>query len=156
MTGTRCEAGLVSIVMPFFNTREAFLVEAVDSIRNQTYENWELLLIDDGSDAALSKIAKGVARGQPDRIRYLEHDQHRNLGISASRNRGILAARGEYIAFLDADDVWDAHQLEEQVELLLLRPEAAMLYGNTIYWRSWESRPDESKRDICYGKFKKA
>jgi len=136
--------------MPFLDPRESFLREAIQSIEDQTYVNWELLLIDDGSAAPLSNVAVRIAGSRPDRIRYIEHVGHRNLGISASRNRGIAAARGEFVAFLDADDVWDRVQLEEQVRLLHKHPEAAMLYGNTLYWHSWEGDSNTAMNDAVY------
>jgi glycosyltransferase involved in cell wall biosynthesis len=143
-------AGLVSVNMPFFNTRESFLVEAIESVKTQTYDSWELILIDDGSDRPLSDFAKDFAATHLGKIRYLEHDQHRNLGISASRNLGLSAARGEFIAFLDADDVWGEHQLEEQVELLRDHPGVGMVFGNTLYWSSWPGSTRESKLDRVY------
>jgi glycosyltransferase involved in cell wall biosynthesis len=142
--------GLVSVNMPFFNTPESFLLEAVESVRNQTYGNWELVLIDDGSAAPLSAVARQLAAGQPDKIHYVEHDGHLNLGISASRNRGLAVSRGKYIAFLDADDTWDEAQLEEQVELLEAHPEVMMVYGSTTYWRSWSNTKGRTGQDSLY------
>jgi glycosyltransferase involved in cell wall biosynthesis len=143
-------AGLVSVNMPFFNTRQSFLVEAIESVQAQTYDSWELILIDDGSDLAVSDIAKDYAAGYPDKIRYIEHDRHRNLGISASRNAGLSVAKGEYIAFLDSDDVWSENQLEEQVQLFCDHPEAGMVLGNTLYWASWPGGDQESSLDRVY------
>ena len=142
--------GLVSVIMPFLNIQESFFLEAVESIKQQTYDNWELILIDDGSEDACSTIAKRIADEQPARIKYIDHHRHRNLGISASRNQGLSIAKGEYIAFLDADDVWSTEQLAEQVDLLNHHPEAAMLYGNTTYWRSWNTDLERAGRDFQY------
>jgi glycosyltransferase involved in cell wall biosynthesis len=142
--------GLVSVIMPFLNPPETFLREAVQSIEDQTYADWELLLVDDGSATPLSGVATRIADARPHRVRYIEHEGHCNLGISASRNRGISAARGEYIAFLDADDLWDRAQIEEQVHLLEQHPEAAMLYGNTLYWHTWAGNPDAAAQDVRF------
>jgi len=150
VSGQGTVTGLVSIIMPFLDTRESFLLEAVESVRTQTYDEWEIILIDDGSDAPIGEIAKSLAHNDPRRITYLEHDEHRHLGISASRNLGLSIAKGEFIAFLDSDDVWDEHQLEEQVELLSEHPEAGMLFGNTLYWSSWPGSTQASKRDLQY------
>ena len=128
---------MVSVIMPFLDPPESFFRDAIQSIVDQTYKNWELILVDDGSAAAISRVATDIAERKSEQIRYIEHDGHQNLGISASRNRGIDIARGEYIAFLDADDLWDSNQLQEQVPLLQQHPDAAMLYGNTLYWHSW-------------------
>src|SRR5215211_6343875 len=108
---------LVSVVIPFLNA-ERFIQEAIESVFAQTYDNWELLLVDDGSNDGSTRIALEYAERNSGRVRYLQHPGHRNRGVSASRNLGISSARGEYIAFLDADDVWLPHKLEQQVEIL--------------------------------------
>src|SRR4051812_27035882 len=110
-------AGLVSVITIFLDG-ERFLAEAVDSLLAQTYADWELLLVDDGSSDGSTAIARAYAAGRPERIRYLEHEGHANLGMSASRNLGLQHARGEYVAFLDADDVYRPEKLERQVALL--------------------------------------
>ena len=121
---------LVSAITIFLDA-ETFLREAIESVLAQTYANWELLLVDDGSTDGSTEIALGYARLYPQRIRYLEHEGHRNRGMSASRNLGIPHARGEYIALLDADDVWLPLKLERQVAILESDPESAMVYGAT-------------------------
>jgi len=137
---------LISIITPFFNT-EKFLQEAIESVIYQTYENWELLLIDDGSTDNSMTIAQGYAAKYPEKIRYLEHDKHQNRGKSTSRNLGINHAKGEYICFLDADDVFLPLKLEKQLAILAAYPEAAMVYGNTLYWHSWTGNPEDCQRD---------
>jgi glycosyltransferase involved in cell wall biosynthesis len=134
---------LVSIIIIFFNAKkENFFEEAIESILAQTYTNWELILADDGSTDESTAIAQGYAQQYPDKIRYVEHDGHKNRGMSATRNLGIRNSQGEYVAFLDADDLWLPHKLEEQVPILEAHPEAAMLYGRTKYWFSWmENNP---------------
>ena len=96
---------LVSVVTIFFNG-ERFLADAIESVLAQRFDRWELLLVDDGSTDGSTAIARGYASAHPDRIRYLEHDQHANLGMSPSRNVGIRASSAPYVAFIDADDVW--------------------------------------------------
>ena len=127
---------LVSVVMPFLDGIR-FLPEAIDSVVTQTYPEWELLLVDDGSTDGSSALARDFARGRPDRIRYLEHAGHANRGKSTSRNLGIAQARGELLAFLDADDVFLPDKLSRQVALLREHDDAVMVYGNTEYWVSW-------------------
>ncbi len=128
----------VSVVLPFLDS-ERFLGEAVESVLAQTYGAWELLLVDDGSKDGSGEIARDFARRHPGRVRCLAHPGGANLGASAARNLGIRHARGEYLAFLDADDVWLPHKLEHQVPLLDANPEAGMLYGNILYWHGWRS-----------------
>src|SRR5215471_21615023 len=108
---------LVSIVTPCFNA-ERFLEETLASVVAQSYSHWELLLVNDGSRDRTAEIAVQWASAHPDRVRYLEHEGRRNQGTSASRNLAIGHARGEYVAFLDADDVWLPRHLEMQVALL--------------------------------------
>ncbi len=137
---------LVSCITSFLNG-ERFIGEAIESVLAQRYRSWELLLVDDGSTDGATAIAMSYAARYPDRVRYLEHAGRRNLGISASRNAALSAARGEYIAFLDADDVWLEDKLADQVALLEAHRDAVMLYGNTLYWYSWSGRPEDEGRD---------
>lgn len=131
------EKPLVSCIVIFFNPVENFFIEAIKSIFAQTYNNWELLLADDGSTDQSTAIALQYAQQYPDKVRYVEHEEHQNRGMSATRNLGIRHTKGEYIAFLDADDVWLPHKLEQQVPILESHPEAIMLYGRTQFWFSW-------------------
>ncbi|GAB4374225.1 MAG: hypothetical protein Kow00121_18330 [Elainellaceae cyanobacterium] len=140
----------VSVLTPFLNA-ERFFEEAIESVLAQTYGNWELLLIDDGSTDDSTAIAKRYASQYPDRIRYLEHEGHQNCGKSTSRNLGICHAQGEYIALLDADDVYLPQKLEQQVAILEAHPEAGMVYGPTLYWYGWTGNPRDVRRD-CQAK----
>jgi glycosyltransferase involved in cell wall biosynthesis len=121
---------LVSCITIFYDAAP-FLAEAIDSVLAQRYEAWELLLVDDGSTDGSTAIARAAAEGADGRIRYLEHEGHRNLGMSASRNLGVHHARGELIALLDADDLWLPEKLARQVEILGHAPGAAMVFGAT-------------------------
>jgi glycosyltransferase involved in cell wall biosynthesis len=138
---------LVSVIIIFLNAEE-FIAEAIESVFDQTYSDWELLLVDDGSTDASTEIALRCAAAHNGRVRYLEHDGHQNRGMSASRNLGVAAARGEFIAFLDADDVWLPRKLEEQVAILSSQPEAAMVYGAIQWWYSWTGKPEDAHRDF--------
>ena len=137
---------LVSVVIIFFNT-ERFIQEAIESVFAQSYTNWELLLVDDGSTDESTEIARWYADHYSDGVRYLEHQAHMNRGMSASRNHGIRNAQGEYIAFLDADDVWFSNALEEQVAILETLSKAAMVYGPIQWWYSWTGKPEDRQRD---------
>lgn len=137
---------LVSIVTPFFNA-ERFLDEALASVLAQSYPRWELLLVDDGSADRSTRIATRWARAHPERVRYLEHEGHRNQGTSASRNLGIRNSRADYVAFLDADDTWLPGHLSGQVTLLERHPEVGLAYGPTEEWYSWTGRAEDRTRD---------
>lgn len=135
------EGPLVSVVMPVFN-RVAFLDEAVESVMAQTYTNWELILVDDGSsDGSYEKEQQWAARF-PDRIRCVTHENRANRGISASRNRGSQDARGQYVASLDSDDMWVVEKLERQIRIVQQYPEVGMVVGATKYWYPGDSRLD--------------
>ena len=134
---------LVSVIMIFFDAEE-FFEEAIGSVLAQTHSSIELLLCDDGSTDAGTAIARQWAQ-EHRAVRYLEHPDHAHLGMSSTRNLGIAAARGEFVAFLDADDVWDKDHLDHEVALLRSHPEAGMVCGQAVEWRSWQdSRASDS------------
>jgi glycosyltransferase involved in cell wall biosynthesis len=137
----------VSVIIIFWNA-EPFLAEAVASVVAQSHPDWELLLVDDGSTDGSTEIAKQLIASDPERMRYLEHPGHANRGMSASRNLGIAHARGAYLAFLDADDVWLPDKLSQQVTLLEEHPEAALVFGPTEWWYSWSGRAEDQGRDL--------
>src|SRR5262245_53982480 len=89
---------LVTAITIFLN-EERFFEEAIQSVFNQTYDRWELLLVDDGSTDGSTQIARRCAERFPDKVRLLEHPRHENRGMSASRNLGLEYARGEFVAF---------------------------------------------------------
>jgi glycosyltransferase involved in cell wall biosynthesis len=138
---------LVSVITPIYNC-EKYLDEAVESVFAQTHNHWELLLIDDGSTDASPGIARRYAERYPQKVQYLEHPSHQNRGASASRNVGIRQARGEYLTFLDADDILLPRKLESQVAILRTHPEAAMTYGPGQWWYSWTGSPEDIGRDF--------
>jgi glycosyltransferase involved in cell wall biosynthesis len=106
--------------------------------------------VDDGSTDKSTAIAQHYAQHYPDKVRYLEHQGHQNRGMSASRNLGIRHARGEYVGFLDADDIWLPQKLEQQLAILNSYPEAAMVYGHAQIWYSWTGTPEDSQLDHFY------
>ena len=138
---------LISIIVPIFNAGN-FLEETIESVLQQTYTNWELLLIDDGSTDSSPEIALRYAGNYPDKVRYLEHENHENRGACASRNLGISQAKGEYIALLDSDDVWIAKKLEQQSTILDSHPDVGMIYGTSLYWKSWTGNSEDAKADF--------
>jgi len=139
---------LVSAIIIFLNGEE-FLAEAIDSVLAQDYRPIELLLVDDGSGEGATRLARNYAQRHPQEIRCLEHPGHENRGMSASRNLGVQHALGEYIAFLDADDVWLPEKIGEQVAILAAHPEAALVYGKTQIWHGWDARQPDAK-DFFY------
>ena len=104
--------GLVSIIMPSWNT-EKFIAESIRSVINQTYTNWELIIVDDCSTDHTDDV---VASFRDNRIRYY-HNQ-KNSGAALTRNKALREARGEWIAFLDSDDLWMPEKLEHQIKFM--------------------------------------
>jgi glycosyltransferase involved in cell wall biosynthesis len=140
---------LVSTIVIFLN-EERFLAEAIESVLAQTYLHWELILVDDGSTDRSSAIARTYAERQPDQIRYVEHEGHANRGMGASRNLGLDHARGAYVGFLDADDVWMPNKLRDQVAILEAHPDVDMVYGRTLIWHSWRRDLESPATDTYY------
>lgn len=104
---------LVSIIMPSYNTA-GFIAETIRSVIAQTYENWELIIVDDCStDNTDAVVAEFLA---DTRIRYIKNEQ--NSGAAISRNRALREARGRWIAFLDSDDLWLPEKLEKQIAFM--------------------------------------
>ncbi len=126
----------VTVVMIFLNA-ETYIEEAIESVLAQTFGDWELVLVDDGSTDGSTAIARRYAESNPDKIRYAEHGGHENKGMSASRNLGVTVGCGTYVSFLDSDDVWLPDRLEHFVALGEAFPQAGMIYGPTLYWYSW-------------------
>lgn len=102
--------GKISVIIPMFN-KQAYIGECIESILMQTYENFEVILIDDGSTDATYSVAKRYQERDP-RIRLIRQE---NAGVSAARNKGLAEAKGEYIAFVDADDCCEKTYLEELI-----------------------------------------
>lgn len=107
------EKGLVSIITPMYNG-ERFVGETIDSVLNQTYSNWEIIVIDDGSKDKGPEKVKAYA----DKDSRISIFSQANGGSAAARNNGIRRAKGQYIALLDADDTWNPDFLEKQIQLM--------------------------------------
>lgn len=106
--------GLVSIIMPSWNTAN-FITESIESVKNQTYTNWELLIVDDCSTDNSDEIVKPFL--EDSRIKYFKNEK--NSGAALSRNRALREAKGEWIAFLDSDDLWKPTKLERQLKFMM-------------------------------------
>lgn len=120
----------ISIIMPAFNA-ENTISDSIQSVLNQTYENWELILIDDGSsDHTVSILQSYIC--QDSRLILLQNQQ--NLGVSFSRNRGIARASGQWIAFLDSDDQWHPDKLKKQVSLIRKNPKVDLVYTGSSFF----------------------
>lgn len=122
----------VSVIIPVYNG-EKTIRETVESVLNQTLSDFELIIIDDGSTDSTLDVLSTI---KDSRLKVVSYS---NAGVSASRNRGIELASGEYIAFLDADDFWTPDKLEFQVKALAANPQASVVY-------SWADCIDEANQ----------
>lgn len=122
-------AAVVSVVIPAFN-QAAYLGDALDSLLAQTLSRWECVVVDDGSSDETPAVVEGYAR-RDSRIRYA---RQANAGPSAARNAGLALATGEFVQFLDADDVLGPRKLERHVRVLGENPSADLVYGRSRYF----------------------
>ena len=113
-TGIRPEhEDLVSIIMPSYNT-EKYIAKSIKSVLTQTYQNWELLIVDDCSTDNTDKVVEPYLADS--RIRFFRNEQ--NSGAAVSRNRALREAKGRWIAFLDSDDLWKPEKLHRQINFM--------------------------------------
>lgn len=106
--------GLVSIITPVYNA-ERFIVETIKSVQRQTYDNWEMILVDDVSSDNSEKIIKEFQE-KDKRIKYIKLKE--NSGAAVARNKAIEKSKGRYIAFLDSDDLWKCEKLQKQIQFM--------------------------------------
>ncbi|TJY34755.1 glycosyltransferase family 2 protein [Pontimicrobium aquaticum] len=125
---------MVSIIMPSYNS-EPYIAASITSVINQTYQDWELIIVDDASTDNSYNIISEFSK-KDNRIKLIKQTQ--NLGAGAARNTAIKAAKGNYIAFLDSDDIWKPHKLEKQLEYMRSKAKA-------ICFSSYELINEEGK-----------
>ena len=113
----------VSVHIPCYNS-EKYILETIRSVLGQTFSDFEIIVINDGSIDGTEKLIKSF---RDDRIKYFHQD---NKGLAVTRNRALSLSTGEYIAFLDHDDIWLPTKLEKQINALDAAPEAALAYSN--------------------------
>ena len=118
---------LVSIIVPVYNVQR-FIVATIESVMAQTYTNWELLLIENGSTDGTQEVVEQYLKEHPDnRIKlYL---MGRNVGAAAARNYGMDASEGRFVTYLDSDDLWKPEKLEHQVAFMLEKQAAFSFIG---------------------------
>lgn len=126
---------LFSIIIPAYNAEE-FIGEALESVRVQSYQSWEIIVVNDGGTDGTPGIVAEFARRVPQKIVTLQHDKSR--GPSAARNTGMSAAKGEYIALLDADDYWTPDHLA-CLETVLASGTVDMVYSDALVFRNSSS-----------------
>ena len=116
----------ISVIIPVYNG-EKTIKQTIESVLNQTFRDFELLIINDGSQDATLEIIQAINDARIQAFSYP------NSGVSASRNRALTKAKGEFISFIDADDLWTPNKLELQLKALQDNPQAAVAYS----WSDW-------------------
>lgn len=147
---------LVSIVIPTFN-RDRYIVQTVASVVAQTYENWQLIIVDDGSTDNTRQVLDPFVRDQ--RISLVCQD---NQGQAAARNNGLAQAQGELLCFLDSDDLWKPDKLTRQVRLMSENPDYDVVYGDRetidehgrlLHWQNMERHSGRITRELLADNF---
>lgn len=127
MSVTTARDRLVSIIVPVYNVKN-YIVETMDCVRAQTYTDWELLLVEDGSTDGTKQIVQDyIQRTADERIYLIEHPE--NGGAAKARNDGVSQAKGRYIAYLDSDDLWEPKKLEMQLAFMKKKEAAFSFTG---------------------------
>jgi glycosyltransferase involved in cell wall biosynthesis len=141
----------VSVIVPAYNS-EATIEATIASLLTQTFQDFELIVINDGSTDGTVRVLEGITDS---RLRILHFE---NGGLATARNRGIAAARGKLLSFIDADDVWTPEKLQDQVNALDANPAAAVAYSWTDYidergqflYPGSRDRPDRQEPEQFY------
>jgi glycosyltransferase involved in cell wall biosynthesis len=135
------ESPVVSVIIPVFNY-DRYLAEAIESVLGQTYQNLEVIVVDDGSTDRSGEVAKSFAG------RGVKYCHQVNAGIGPARNTGVELARGDFLAFLDADDRWPLEKTERQLAAFESDPELEMCFGQAVQLQNgseWEAGVKENK-----------
>jgi glycosyltransferase involved in cell wall biosynthesis len=115
----------ISVIIPAYNSEKTILA-TITSVQNQTFTDWEIIIINDGSTDNTLEVVEKI---QDERIKIYSYE---NGGLSTARNRGITQAKGEFISFLDADDLWSPDKLELQLKALQENPTAGVAYSLVV------------------------
>ncbi len=132
---------LISVIIPCYNDGP-YLADAIESVLKQGYSQIEIIVVDDGS----SDNSEAVAKSYGDQVTYIHQD---NQGISAARNTGLKHCKGNYIGFLDADDMWSAGGLSVRLKTLKSHPTAECIYGSVKQFISPDVAETIGKKFIC-------
>lgn len=132
---------IVSVIMPVYNG-QAYVRAAIDSVIKQKFPNWELIVVDDGSTDGTFEVVRQIARTEP-RIKLFR--QKNSGGPASPKNQGIKKARGEFICFIDQDDLYNVEKLGTEVEILLENPECDVIFGDMLVFNDGQ-RPETGFR----------
>ena len=121
---------MVSIIMPVYNS-EKYVSDAIESVCNQSYKNWELLIVNDGSTDQSSKIADDYAK-KDSRIKVFHRN---NEGVSMARNYALDKCNGNYITFIDSDDVYHPERLKKMMQIFVQNPDCDIVFSRHNQFR---------------------
>ena len=149
MTNKYLPNSMVSIIIPCFNQGE-FIAETLDSVGAQTYSNWECIIVDDGS----TDRSREVYMNFVDNDKRYKYFHQKNKGLPAARNFGLESSKGDFIVFLDSDDLISNDKLERQIRVFFENPEIDVVYGDYICFQNedrkntWTYSRVELKDDV--------
>ena len=124
-----------SIIIPLYN-KAPYVRKALESVVSQTYRDWECIIVDDGSTDNSAAICEDFVHSlTPSLVHSIRLIKQPNSGVSAARNNGVAASKGEYICFLDADDWWEPTYLERMAQLIADYPDAGLYASNYVYYK---------------------
>lgn len=129
------EKPLISVIMPVYN-RVHVIMNAINSVLNQYYDNWELIIVDDGSTDGTRELLRTL---NDDRIKIFFNEK--NIGVSPSRNVGLEKVSGDYIAYLDSDDLWDPRFMSAMIGAFVELPDADFIYSAQLLYDTYDSTP---------------
>lgn len=146
-----------SVIIPLYN-KAPYIRKALESVLAQTYADYELIIIDDGSTDGSAEIAEAILQDPASRLSPLAFRllKQQNAGVSAARNNGVAQASGDYIAFLDADDWWEPTCLEKMAQLIEDYPEAGLYASNYMYYKPGKTRVAVNNIETGYFNYPKA
>jgi teichuronic acid biosynthesis glycosyltransferase TuaG len=121
----------ISICIPVYNVGN-FIGETLESIKNQSYTNWELIIVDDGSDDGAQKSIETFRNSVEQKVKYFKNEF--NKGPSATRNAAVSFAKGDWFAFLDGDDIWHKDHLKHLINTVIAKPDCDLIYSDLIYF----------------------
>jgi glycosyltransferase involved in cell wall biosynthesis len=145
-SGFQHETPLVAVVITVYDTPSRFFREAIESVRAQREDRWELVIVLDASNDECAHVARQFAADDP-RIRVVGEAGGTPRGLSAARNFGVSHTNAPVIALLDGDDVFEPLHLSEGLRLLEKHGRAAMAFGTSLYWYSWNGNETDGRRD---------
>lgn len=139
-----------SVIIPLYN-KAPYIRKALTSIMSQTFNDWELIIVDDGSTDNSAALCEEFIKTASQTIHQTSHIIHqKNAGVAAARNHGVAASHGEFVCFLDADDWWEPTFLEEMNRLITEYPDAGLYATNFVYYKPGKTHVEHKSLKTGY------